>query len=47
MICAWPTAAYPASQDEEEAILDHVRSIVSESKLGNRPVGAIVIEPTQ
>lgn len=47
MICGWPTATYPASQSDEAAILDSVRAVVSESKAGASPIGAIVIESTQ
>jgi len=47
MICGWPTAAYPTSQDDEAAILEQISAVVSESKAGASPIGAIVIESTQ
>ena len=46
-ICRWPTAAYPASANDESQALENVRNQMKAKKETASPVAAVVVEPTQ
>ena len=43
----WPSLPYPTSEDNESQTLEQIRTLLRDNRSGNKPIAAVVIEPTQ